>query len=70
MVLRNKLIEELTNLIIEQVKLYKKSLDTRGRKNIYLYKEIINIFLTRLETNLIRGLQPLELPCIMNKIFY
>ena len=56
MVLRNKLIEELTNLIIEQVKLYKKSLDTRGRKNIYLYKEIINIFLTRLETNLIRGL--------------
>ena len=52
MVLRNKLIEELTNLIIEQVKLYKKSLDTRGRKNIYLYKEIINIFLTRLETNL------------------
>ena len=52
MILRNKLIEELTILILEQVKLYKKSLDTRGRKNIYLYKEIINIFLTRLETNL------------------
>ena len=52
MILRNKLIEELTNLILEQVKLYKKSLDNRGRKNIYLYKEIITIFLTRLETNL------------------
>ena len=52
MLLRTKLIEELTNLIMVQVKLYKKSLDTRGRKNIYLYKEIINIFLTRLETNL------------------
>ena len=52
MILRTKLIEELTNLIMVQVKLYKKSLDTRGRKNIYLYKEIINIFLTRLETNL------------------
>ena len=52
MILRNKLIEELTILILEQVKLYKKSLDNRGRKNIYLYKEIITIFLTRLETNL------------------
>ena len=58
MLLKNKLIEEIKILIIEQVKLYKKSLDTRGRKNIYLYKEIINIFLTRLETNLIRGLHP------------
>lgn len=52
MKLKSELIVELTNLIIEQVNLYKKSLDTRGRKNIYLYKELINIFLTRLETNL------------------
>ena len=52
MKLKTELIVELTNLIIEQVKLYKKSLDTRGRKNIYLYKDLINIFLTRLETNL------------------
>jgi len=52
MKLKTELIAELTNLIIEQVNLYKKSLDTRGRKNIYLYKELINIFLTRLETNL------------------
>ena len=35
-----------------QVKLYKKTLDTRGRKNLFLYKDIIKIFLTRLETNL------------------
>ena len=52
MLLKNKLIEEIKILIIEQVKLYKKSLDTRGRKNIYLYKDLITIFLTRLETNL------------------
>ena len=39
MLLKNKLIEEIKILIIEQVKLYKKSLDTRGRKNIYLYKK-------------------------------
>ena len=52
MILKIKLIEEFTNLLIDQVQLYKKSLDTRGRKNMYLYKEIINIFLTRLETNL------------------
>jgi len=52
MLLKNKLIDEIKILIIEQVKLYKKSLDTRGRKNIYLYKELITIFLTRLETNL------------------
>ena len=37
MILKNKLINELMNLIISQVKLYKKSLDTRGRKNIILY---------------------------------
>ena len=49
---KNKLIDELINLIMTQVKLYKKSLDTRGKKNIILYKEIIKIFLTRLETNL------------------
>jgi hypothetical protein len=35
-----------------QVKLYKKTLDTRGRKNLFLYKDIIKIFLTRLETSL------------------
>ena len=52
MILKNKLIDEITNIIIEQVKLYKKSLDTRGRKNLFLYKNIIKIFLTRLETNL------------------
>ena len=52
MQLKNKLIDELINLIMTQVKLYKKSLDTRGKKNIILYKEIIKIFLTRLETNL------------------
>ena len=32
MILKNKLIDEITNIIIEQVKLYKKSLDTRGKK--------------------------------------
>ena len=34
---KNKLIDELINLIMTQVKLYKKSLDTRGKKNIILY---------------------------------
>ena len=52
MILKTKLIDEITNIIIEQVKVYKKSLDTRGRKNLILYKNIIKIFLTRLETNL------------------
>jgi len=52
MIFKNKLIDELINIIMVQVKLYKKSLDTRGRKNLFLYKEIIKIFLTRLETNL------------------
>jgi hypothetical protein len=52
MQVKNILIDELINLIMTQVKLYKKSLDTRGKKNIILYKEIIKIFLTRLETNL------------------
>ena len=52
MIFKNKLIDELINLIMVQVKLYKKTLDTRGRKNLFLYKDIIKIFLTRLETNL------------------
>ena len=50
--IRINLVHELTHLIIEQVKKYKKSLDTRGRKQIFLYEDIIKIFLTKLETNL------------------
>ena len=43
MIFKNKLIDELINLIMVQVKLYKKTLDTRGRKNLFLYKDIIKI---------------------------
>ena len=55
MLYKEKLILEFTNLIleqVEQVEIYKKSLDSRGRKNKFTYSNIINIFLTRLETNL------------------
>ena len=52
MLYKEKLILEFTNLILEQVEIYKKSLDSRGRKNKFTYPKIINIFLTRLETNL------------------
>ena len=52
MLYKEKLILEFTNLILEQVEIYKKSLDSRGRKNKFTYSNIINIFLTRLETNL------------------
>lgn len=48
MLYKEKLILEFTNLILEQVEIYKKSLDSRGRKNIFTYSKIINIFLTRL----------------------
>ena len=52
MLYKEKLILEFTNLILEQVEIYKKSLDSRGSKNKFTYPKIINIFLTRLETNL------------------
>jgi len=41
MILKNKLINEIMNLIICQVKLYKKSLDTRGSQTIILYIRLI-----------------------------
>lgn len=52
MTYKELLITEFTNLILKEVKKYKKSLDIRGRKNKITYSKIINIFIMRLETNL------------------
>ena len=49
---RKELIKEITKLIVYEVNKYKKSLDTRGRKNKIDYKTFINIFIDKLETNL------------------
>jgi hypothetical protein len=49
---RNELINEIIKLIIIEVNKYKKSLDSRGRKNKISYKTFINIFIDKLETNL------------------
>lgn len=50
--LKTEFLEEYCNILLEQVKIYKKSLDTRGFKNKYNYRLFINIFLDKLETNL------------------
>ena len=49
---RTELIEEIITLITNEVTNYKKTLDTRGRKNSINYKLFITIFLDKLETNL------------------
>ena len=49
---RNELINEIIKLILIEVNKYKKSLDSRGRKNKIDYKTFINIFIDKLETNL------------------
>lgn len=44
--------EELINLILEQIKKYKKSLDTRGRPNTISYITLCKIFIIKLEKEL------------------
>lgn len=49
---KKELFKEINNLILNEVKKYKKSLDTRGRKNKIKYTKFISVFINKLETNL------------------